>query len=157
MGVQTAYNFGMQKGVPGGLYDIAPYENHTYIVSGTVTFGIGVVSSDGCIATVPTADSTVENFAGMAMNGFTTQQDMKGNVVVEDGQSIGVLKYGNAWGVLGKNAVPARNKDVYLITSGEEAGYFTTTEDASTKIALKASFIDQADNGIAPVRFYNQK
>lgn len=157
MGVQTAYNFSMQKGVPGGLYDIAPYENHTYVVSGAVTFGIGVVSNDGCTAAVPAADSTVENFVGMTMNGFTTQQDMKGNIVVEEGQSIGVLKYGNAWGVLGKNAEPARNKDVYLITSGEEAGCFTTTEDTSTKIPLKASFINRADNGIAPMRFYNQK
>lgn len=157
MGVQTTYNFGINKGVAGGLFDIAPYENNTYMVKGAVAFGTGVVSSDGLNVTVPTADSATADFAGITMNGFTTQQDMKGNVTVEDGQSIGVLKYGNAWAVLGKNAVPGRNKEVYLLISDEEAGCFTTTEDTGSKIQIKANYLDGADNGIAPVRFYNQK
>lgn len=154
MGVQTSYNYGTSKGIAGGLYDITSYENNTFITPGGIPFGSGVMkgATPGSDVKLPDADSTAEDFEGVVQNGFTTMQDMKGNAVPESGQSIGVLKQGKIWGIVGKAAVPAYDKPVYLITSGDEAGRFTTKEDTSTKIALPARFISGADNGIAPIR-----
>ncbi len=154
MGVQTSYDYGTSKGIAGGLYDISAYENETRITPGGISFGSGVVkgTAPGSNVKLPDADSTAEDFEGVVQNGFTTMQDMKGNAVPESGQSIGVLRQGKIWGIVGKAAVPAYDKPVYLITSGDEAGSFTTKEDTSAKIALPARFISGADNGIAPIR-----
>lgn len=156
MGVQTSYNYGIAKGIAGGLYDISYYENNTFITPGGIPFGYGVVkgADPGSDVKLPDVDSTAGDFEGIVQNGFTTMQDMHGNAVPENGQSIGVLKEGKIWGVVGKSAVPAYDKPVYLITDGDEAGRLTTKEDTSTKIALPARFISRADNGIAPVRVH---
>lgn len=79
-------------------------------------------------------------------------QDISGRAIPETGQSVGILKVGKIWGVLGTAADPQYDKAVYLITSGEETGRFTTVEDESTKVLLPAKFIDVKDNGIAPIR-----
>lgn len=154
MGVQTSYNYGIPKGIAGGLYDITGYENNTFVTPGGIPFGYGVVKGTvpGTDIALPDSESTAADFEGVVQNGFTTMQDMKGNAVPEEGQSIGVLKTGKIWSVVGAKAEPGYGKPVYLITDGEEAGRFTTEEDTSTKILLPAVYIDAADNGIAPVR-----
>lgn len=155
MGVQTSYNYGIQKGIAGGLYDISVYENNTYITPGGIPFGYGVVKgkNPGSDVKLPDANSKAEDFEGVVQNGFTTMQDMQGNCVPEKNQSIGVLRSGKIWGILGKAAEPAYDKAVYLVTDGEEAGCFTTEEDtASTKILLPCKFINEKDSGLAAIR-----
>lgn len=154
MGVQTSYNYGIAKGIAGGLYDITYYENNTFITPGSIPFGYGVVkgATPGSDISLPSASSTAADFEGVVQNGFTTQQDMQGNAVPEKGESVGVLRTGKIWAVLGKAAVPAYDKAVYLITAGDEAGRFTTVEDESTKIQLSAKYVMGKDNGLAPVR-----
>lgn len=154
MGVQTSYNYGISKGIAGGLYDIMGYENNTFVTPGGIPFGYGVVKGDtpGSCVKLPNSSSTVADFEGVVQNGFTTMQDMKGNTVPEKDQSIGVLKHGKIWAVVGAAAIPAYDKPVYLITAGNEAGCFTTEEDTSTKIALTARFIAEKDGQIAPIR-----
>lgn len=36
MGVQTSYNYGISKGIAGGLYDLTYYENNTFITPGEI-------------------------------------------------------------------------------------------------------------------------
>ncbi len=154
MGVQTSYDYGIQKGIVGGLYDITNYENNTFITPGGIPFGYGVVKgpNPGSDVVLPDTESKPEDFEGIVQNGFTTMQDMKGSAIPEKGQSIGVLRTGKIWVAVGENAEPAYDKPVYLITDGEEAGRFTTEEDESKKILLPAKFIDGKDSGIAPIR-----
>lgn len=154
MGVQTRYDYGIQKGIVGGLYDITNYENNTFISPGNIPFGYGVVkgANPGTDIALPDAESKAADFEGVVQNGFTTMQDMKGNAVPEAGQSVGVLRTGKIWAAVGEKAEPAYDKPVYLIIDGGEAGRFTTEKDTSTKILLSARYIDVADNGIAPVR-----
>lgn len=154
MGVQTNYNYGIKKGIAGGLYDLSSYENNTFITPGGIPFGYGVVkgATPGVNVKLPVTGSKAEDFEGIVQNGFTTMQDMKGVAVPEKDQSIGVLKTGKIWGVVGAAAEPAYDKPVYLITDGDEAGCFTTEEDESTKILLQARFINVKDGDIAPIR-----
>lgn len=154
MGVQTTYNYGISKGIAGGLYDITYYENNTFITPGGIPFGYGVVkgATPGSDIKLPAADSKAADFEGVTQNGFTTQQDMQGNAVPVKGESMGVLRTGKIWAAVGENAVPAYDKPVYLIVSGDEAGRFTTEEDQSEKVLLPAKFILEKDGGIAPIR-----
>lgn len=155
MGVQTSYEYGISKGIAGGLYDITGYENNTYVTPGKIPFGYGVVkgANPGTDIRLPDKDSKQADFEGVVQNGFTTMHDMNGKAIPESGQSVGVLRTGKIWGVVGEAAKPAYDKAVYLITDGEEAGRFTTVEDEeSTKVLLTAKFIDEKDNGIAPIR-----
>lgn len=154
MGVQTSYTYGISKGIAGGLYDITGYENNTFLTPGGIPFGYGVVKgvNPGRDVKLPDEKSTVADFEGVVQNGFTTMQDMKGDAIPENGQSIGVLRQGKIWGVVGVSAEPAYDSPVFLITEGDEAGCFTTENDESNKIALTARFISAKDGCIAPIR-----
>ncbi len=155
MGVQTSYNYGIPKGIAGGLYDITYYENNTYITPGGISFGYGIVkgAKPGVDVKLPDAASKAEDFEGIVQNGFTTMQDMEGNAIPEKGQSIGVLKTGKIWCIVGAAAEPAYGKPAYLIIDGDEAGCFTTEEDtSSTKVLLDSRFISGKDGNIAPIR-----
>lgn len=160
MGVQTSYNYGTQKGIAGGLYDISTHAIDTRISEEeSLHFGYGVVegTNPGTGVKLPTSAATAEQFEGLVINGFTTQQTMKGDTFIEKGQSLGIMVYGNAWGCVASNASAAYGKTVYLITDGAEAGLFTTEEDTATKIELRAEFLSGADAKLAPIRFFNVK
>lgn len=158
MGVQTSYNYGISKGMVGGLYDISYYENNTFITPGGIPFGYGVVkgANPGVDVKLPDTGSKAADFEGIVQNGFTTMQDMNGKAIPEKDSSIGVLRVGKIWGAVGAAAAPAYDRPVYLITEGEEAGRFTTEEDTSTKILLPLRFIDEKDDDIAPIRVTGQ-
>lgn len=154
MSVQTSYNYEISQGIAGGLYDIASYESNTRIAVEEISFGRGLVAGDrlGENVKLPTLNSKVEDFEGVAMNGFTTQQDLKGNVIVEKGQNIGVLYRGKIWVVVSDEANPVYKEKVYLITDGENKGCFTTEADAesTSKIPLNAEYIAGKNHGLAP-------
>lgn len=160
MGVQTTYNYGTQKGIAGGLYDLAPHAVDTRISEAAKLYhGYGVVkgTTSGSNINLPVATSTAEKFEGLVVNGFTNQQTMDGDTYIEKGQSLGILVYGSAYGCIGTSAVPKYGETVYLIVAGDEAGKFTTSADEATKIELKAEFLSEADSNLAPIRFFNAK
>ncbi|MCI8984757.1 MAG: hypothetical protein HFI60_02225 [Lachnospiraceae bacterium] len=158
MGVQTSYNYGISKGMVGGLYDITYHETNTFITPGGIPFGYGVVNGTnlGVDVRLPDAESKAADFEGIVQNGFTTMQDMNGKAIPEKDQSIGVLRIGKIWCAVGAAAKPAYDKPAYLITDGDEAGRFTTEEDTATKILLPLRFIDEKDDDIAPIRVTGQ-
>ena len=143
MGVQTSYNYGICKGIAGGLYDITNYENNTFITPGGIPFGYGVVKGTvpGSDIKLPSAASTAADFEGVTQNGFTTQQDMQGNAVPAEGESMGVLRSGKIWAVLGTASERAYDNAAYMIARGEETGRITTDEDRYTQGLLTAKLI----------------
>lgn len=162
MGVQNSYNYATPRGIAGGLFDLGNYEINTRINredEAPLFFGCGVVAgaNKGTDITLPTASSVTADYEGVVMNGFTTQHDLEGVLKISPNQSIGVLQYGNAWVRIGENAMPSYGKDVYLILSGKEAGFFTTTEDTSEKMAIPARYLGEKSGSIAPAKFYHQK
>lgn len=160
MGVQTSYNYGTQKGIAGGIYDISSHAVDTRISEAAKLYhGYGVVkgSNPGSNIKLPIATSTSEMFEGLVVNGFTNQQTMQGDTYIEEGQSLGVLVFGSAWGCVGASAEPKYGASVYLIVDGTEAGKFTTKDDTATKIELQAKFLSEADSKLAPIRFFNAK
>lgn len=157
---QTSYGYGISKGIAGGLYDISTHAIETRKNEELkLRFGCGVVSgtSIGKTIKLPVQASVAGDFEGVVINGLTQEQTMEGDTIIAAGRSVGVLKYGNVWVAVGSGAEVTPNADVYLITGGAEAGMFTTLDDTAVKVAIKASFIDTASDGIAPMRLFNEK
>lgn len=164
MSVQTSYGFSTQPGVPGGLYDLS---NHVIdarmfnnATEGVLKFGMGVVIGEtpGSDVSLPQEEDTLASFEGITVNGYTTQQDLDGVVSIQDGKSVGVLSSGRIWARLKEGTTAVHGNRVYLITSGEYAGYFTNTvddsdeDDAESLMELPARFVGNAYNSVlAPV------
>ena len=160
MSVQTSYNFATDKGVAGGLYDLSPYavnSRRNESANGVLKFGMGVVvgTAAGNQVKVPTA--TTGKFEGIALNGFSTELDIAGNLVVKNGDTVGVLAKGRAWARIKPGITVAYGDDVYLIASGDNAGLFTNAEEKqdTTVLSIKitnAKFIGVRGTGdVAPI------
>lgn len=158
MAVQTNYNFGFSKGVAGGLYDLSSHEIATRQTEGEgLSFGIGVVvgTNKGTDVTIPTQESVATDFEGVLVhNSVMVEMDRNNKVVIEDKKTVGCLQRGKIWVKTGVNAKPNYKERVYMITDGEEAGMFTTSEDAATKVALNGIFLGKTDEGIANAQFF---
>jgi len=158
---QLTYNYQTPRGIAGSLFDLAPNE----IVSRlngedspkTMMYGMGAVVGDipGVNVMVPETDATAAEFEGIIMTGFTTQMDMQGNVNIMPKQTVGILRWGNAWGRIPDGIVPEANQPVFWITTGADAGKFTN--DSGEGIPINAQFISGPGTGnIAPIRLFNQ-
>lgn len=157
MAVQTSYNFGFSKGVVGGLYDLSEHEVATRQAEGSTSFGIGVVvgTNRGIDVTAPTAESTSADFEGVIVhNSVMAEMDMDNRLEIGDKRTVGCLQRGKIWVKTGSKAVPTYKGKVFLITDGDEAGLFTSSDDTATKIELNACFLGVTDNGIANAVFY---
>ena len=86
------------------------------------------------------------------MNGGANEMDVKGVIVVRNSSTQSVMRHGRVWARLAAEAEPAYGDQVHLITSGADAGCFSTTGG----IAINARFITTAQNGIAAIELYNQ-
>ncbi|MCD7826341.1 MAG: hypothetical protein LUH14_10340 [Clostridiaceae bacterium] len=158
MAAQTSYNFGFPKGVAGGLFDLSAHEVSTRQAEGDdISFGIGVVvgTNAGTDVTIPTSASTASDFEGVVVhNSVMVEMDMNNHVSIDDKRTVGCLHHGKIWVKTGESAAPAYKEAVYLITDGEEAGMFTTSEDVATKVAVNAVFLGETDDGIANAEFF---
>lgn len=157
MAVQTSYGFGFPKGVAGGLFDLSVHEVSTRQAEGEgISFGIGVVvgTNKGTDVAVPASDATSEDFEGVVVhNSVMVEKDMDNKVAIVDKRTVGCLHHGKIWVKVGKNAIPAYKEKVYMITSGAEAGLFTTSADTATKVEVNAIFLGETDTGIANAEF----
>jgi len=157
MAAQTSYGFGFSKGVAGGLYDLSHHEVATRQAEGKVQFGLGVVAGTnaGIDVKVPESSSTADDFEGVVVhNSVMTELDMNNNLNIEGKRTVGCLHHGKIWIATGTNAVPAYKEKVFLITSGDEAGLFTTSADTATKVELNAHYLGVSDTGIAVAEFF---
>lgn len=166
MAAQTSYSFTTPKGIPGGLYDISAHEVNTRIneeADGVLGFGEGVVqgATKGLAVKLPALSSTPADFEGVAINGANVEQDMAGKAIVRKDTSVGVARYGKVWVKVTGDTGPVKYGDrLYLITDGDEAGFFTNAgaegPDAAARVPIKGQFIGEADNGVAPILLPNE-
>lgn len=161
MGAQNRYGYISPLGSAGGIVDLAPYAIDTFINSeetGKMKFGLGVVVGDkpGTNIALPVEGATAEKFCGVTVNNRTTEYDLDGKLRVIKGAGIGVMKYGRVYGMLSKDIKPAYGDKLYLITKGDETGYFTNVADGN--VAVKGRFLGKNDIslGIAMIELYNQ-
>ena len=158
--MRTNYSYQMPRGVAGSLYDLAPHAIVSRLneekTAGKMKFGMGAMqgSAPGVNVAVATSEQPPRGFEGIVMTGFTSEMDMDGSVGIRHQQTVGILRYGNAWARIPDNVSPAYGEDVHLILSGNDAGLFTNER---TGMPVKARFIGGRGTGsVAPVELYNQ-
>ena len=161
MSAQTRYGFNTPAGIAGGIYDLAPYEINTFIneaETGVMKFGIGVVSGSkpGANITVPAEGATAATFVGITTNNHTTEYDLEGKIHVRKGVAVGTMRWGRIWGRVAADVEVAYGEPVYMIASGEEAGFFTNAADGN--VAIKAKFASAVDaaSKVALIELFNQ-
>lgn len=160
---QIRYGYTTPAGVPGGLKDLSRYDIVTRLNSeddGNLRFGLGVVQgeSKGNEIQLPDSMSKVEEFEGITMTGFTTEQDMYGNVRIAKDAAVGILNYGKAWVRVADDADCVYGGSVYMVTDGDSKGYLTTEDDDTvTKIKINARWIGSKMGKIAPIELFNSK
>lgn len=156
MSVQTSYDYKTAHGVAGGLYDISSYvidARTNEAEDGKVLFGLGVVdgTTAGKQVTLPTSASKKENFEGVVVNSHSREMDFYGDVKLRQNETVGVLKDGRVYVRIAPNSEPKYGDVVYLVTTGDYAGYFTTEDGGYTAIALNGHYIgEKATDAIAP-------
>ena len=162
---QLNYSYQPPIGVPGSLYDLSPYainsRSNGETAPGALKYGMGVVLGDtpGKNVNLPTDASTLAEFEGVAMTGFTDQMDMAGEVIILPQRTVGVLRWGRAWVRIEEGVVDIAYGDpVYLVIDGADAGLFTNDDGGGDNLAINAMFIGGlGTTSVAPVELYNQK
>lgn len=158
MSAQNSYRYATPRSTPGGIYDLSPKAVNSRQSDGQLRFGMGVVhgSTPGANVAAPKSSATADKFEGIVLSTHTHEMDMDGAVTIKDGKTVNVMRYGRAWVRTEKDAEIAYGEDVYLITDGDEAGYFTNSDSEATKIAVSGKFIGASGvDGIAPVELFN--
>lgn len=164
MSAQTSYNLRTAHGVAGGLYDLTDHDVDTRnneATDGKIKFGLGVVEGTlpGKNVTLPVTTSTKAKFEGVAINSHAHEQDYKCDVTLRKGETVGVLTKGRIYVRITADAEPAYGAPLYLITDGENAGYFTNElGEGVTGIKLNGFFLDaKATDAIAPAFVFVDK
>lgn len=161
MSAQLTYKYSTPIGAAGTIVDLAPYAIDTFKNeedTGDMLFGLGVVQGTtvGVQIKKPVAASTAAVFEGITSNNLTTEYDLEGKVHVRNGAAIGVMRYGRIYGRVAAGVTPAYGDALYMIKSGDEAGYFTNS--SSGTVAVKGRFLSTVDstNRVAMVELFNQ-
>lgn len=161
MSAQTSYRHTAAIGSPGGIVDLSPYSVDTFISeeeTGTLKFGVGVFKGKtaGNGVKLPTSDSVSTDFEGITVNNRTTETDMEGKLSIRKHSAVGVMRYGKVYALVATGAEPKYGEPVYIIKSGDEAGYVTNKSDGT--IPIKARFAGAADSSanVVSVELFNQ-
>ena len=158
---QRSYSYRQRSGVPGGLVDTSP---HSIVARaneetelGAVKFGMGVVqgSAPGSNVKLPTDASTADQFEGVVMTSVKSMY-LRGVIAIGETDTLGILKWGRPRVRLASGVESVAYGDqLYLATSGDDAGKFTNEPDNA--IAVNGVFIGGIESGdIAPVELFNQ-
>lgn len=161
--MQTSYSYNTSMGAAGGIVDLAPHYIRSFINeadTGAVLFGMGVVTGTnaGKGVKVPATADTATKFEGIVTNRRTTELDLEGNLTLRNKCALGVMQYGLIYALVAEDVTVAYGDPVYLLTSGDEAGYFSNEAATSpaTSVAVKGRFLSAVDNGVAIVELFNQ-
>lgn len=158
MSAQIHYGYNTPMGAAGGIVDLAPYAIDTFLneaENGVMKFGVGVVRGTNPGVNVKLPSATGDKFEGIAVNNRTTEYDLEGNLAIRKGASVGVMRYGRVYGRVAEGVKPAYGDAVYMVATGDEAGYFTNVADGA--IAVKARFLGTVDATaqIAQIELFN--
>lgn len=159
MGAQTTYNYDTQRGIAGGIYDLAPYAIDTFLNeedTGDMKFGVAVVAGTtaGQQVKLPVAASTA--IEGVTNNNLTTEYDLEGKIYIRKDAAIGVMRYGRIWVRVADDVTPAYGDATYVLKTGDQAGFFTNV--STNNLAVKGRFLTGVDPvaRIAAVELFNQ-
>lgn len=157
---QLSYGYSIPAGVAGGIYDLAHYDIVARLndeETGKMKFGVGVVqgANAGKSVKLPVADSTAVQFEGIVVYTANRELTYDGATNLRNNSPLSVMNYGKVWVRTGESANVTYGADAYLITSGDEAGCFTTSADEATKVAVKGRFITEVTDGLAVVELFN--
>lgn len=154
---QLNYSYVTPSGVPGLIFDIAPYEINSELIeeatAGKIKFGMGVVAGTTAGKTIKAPAAASDVFEGAVVTNVH-ELDMDGNVVLKKGDSCSVMRYGRVWVRVDEAVTIAVNDAAYLTATGAKAGLFTNASTGA--IDVHGKFIGAAENGIAPVILYNE-
>lgn len=160
MSVQTTYKFSSPVGSPGGIVDLTPHAIDSFLNAentGVMKFGVGVVRGTraGIEVKLPVAASTAAVFEGVVVNNRTTEYDLEGVAHLRKGKALGVMRYGRIYVRVATGVSPAYGDAVYLVKSGDEAGYFSNV--ATNNLAIQGRFLGGVDSasGVAAVELFN--
>ena len=165
MSAQTRYGYSSPIGAAGGIVDLAPYAIDTFLNeedTGKMQFGMGVVTGakKGIGVKLPASGSTAANFEGVTVNRRTTELDLEGELKLRKTASIGVMRYGRIYVRVAAGVKPGYGDALYLLTDGDEAGYFTNAAGSGTPatVAVKGRFLGTVDASaqIAAVELFNE-
>lgn len=161
MSAQTNYNHLAPIGLAGGIVDLSPYSIDTFLneeETGKMKFGIGAFKGDvvGNGIKLPTSESKAADFEGITVSSRTTEFDTEGKLSVKKNAAVGVMTYGKVYARVAKGASPEHGDAVYIVKSGDEAGYVTNVSEGAIPIA--ARFVGKLDSSanVAPVKLFNQ-
>lgn len=155
MAAQTKYSYATPSGVPGGLFDLAPYECNTRVSeadAGKIRFGMGVVVGAAAGVGVKVPAATTDVFEGVVV-GKAHEQDNSGKVVIAKGEAFSVIRTGKVWALVDPSVTIKVNDKAYLIVTGDNAGLLTNASTGA--LALNARFVGVNEDGIAPVILFN--
>lgn len=147
MSAQTSYNYSMQIGAAGGIVDLAPYAIDTRINeedTGTMKFGMAVCEGTTPGKTIAIPSATAAVFEGVTVNNRSTELDIDGNLAIRKNAAVGVMRYGRVYVRVSDGVTPAYGDNLYMITSGDEAGYFTNASADGTEV--KGRFLSAVDS-----------
>lgn len=150
MSAQINYGFKTAMGEAGGIVDLAPYVINSFAneaETGVMKFGVGVVAGTAAgKINLPAAESTAAQFEGVVVNRRTNEYDMEGNIHIRKNSTLGVMRYGHIYVRVAAGVTPAHGEPVYMVKSGDEAGYFTNAADGN--LAINARFISAVDTTV---------
>lgn len=170
---QLNYGYSTPVGEAGGIIDLAPYAIDSFTNeedTGKMRFGVGVVkgTAAGKQVKLPVSASTAADFEGVVVNRRTTEYDLEGKIHIRKNATAGVMRYGRIYVRVATGVTPEYGNPVYMVNSGDEAGFFTTEASTTTgeapsqttanNIAVKGRFLGGVDTarGIAPVELFNE-
>lgn len=157
--MQTAYKYFAGRGIAGGLVDLAPHIIDTFINeenTGVLKPGMGVMAGTTAgdqIKIFKTGGSPV--FEGVVNNNRNTEYDLDGHIRIHKGAGVGVVRWGRVWVRVPAGVTIAYGDGLYIIGAGDNAGFFTNTDNSSANPAVPGRFIGPAENGIAPAEIYH--
>lgn len=152
MAAQTSYNFFTTRGIAGGLYDLSDHvidARRNEEDTGVLGFGLGVVvgTNAGIDVKLPGGSETnASTFEGVTVNGFTTEQNRAGDVLLVEGATVGVLSHGRIWVKVVDGITIAYGDNVYLVVSGDDKGKFTSDSRGGVRIG-EARFLGVPGSG----------
>lgn len=161
MSAQTTYNHLAPIGSAGGIVDLSPYSIDTFLneeETGTLKFGVGVFrgTAAGSKIKLPTSASASNEFEGIAVSNRTTEFDTEGKLSVKNNAAVGVMRYGKVYARPASGATPSYGDPVYIVNSGDEAGYVTNSSEGT--VPINARFIGKIDGSanVVPIELFNQ-
>ena len=137
MAAQMDYSYSTRKALPGAKADIRFDEvvtRRNEEADGVLEYGMAVQAgtTPGVTVKVPVSGATAGQIEGVVLRVANTEEDRKGTLIVPGGAALGIMKAGRIWARLASDAVPEYGKAAYVVTDGDEAGYFTSASAAAS-------------------------